>query len=54
MDSLSLTGTGSGVNRKVRHAVEKLIEEADKIAKAASTNYVNPTDDIFGDEETEA
>jgi hypothetical protein len=42
------------VNRKVRPAVEKLIEEADKIAKAASTNYVDPTDDIFGDEETEA
>ena len=42
------------VNRKVRPAVEKLIEEADEIAKAASTNYVDPTDDIFGDEETEA
>jgi bifunctional DNA-binding transcriptional regulator/antitoxin component of YhaV-PrlF toxin-antitoxin module len=41
-------------NRKVRPAVEKLIEEADEIAKAASTNYVDPTDDIFGDEETEA
>jgi bifunctional DNA-binding transcriptional regulator/antitoxin component of YhaV-PrlF toxin-antitoxin module len=41
-------------NRKVRPAVEKLIEKADEIAKAASTNYVDPTDDIFGDEETEA
>ncbi len=42
------------INRKVRPAVEKLIEEADQIAKAASTNYVDPTDDIFGDGETEA
>jgi hypothetical protein len=41
-------------NRKVRPAVEKLIEEADEIAKAASVNYIDPTDDIFGDEETEA
>ena len=41
------------INRKVRPAVEKLIEEADKIAKVASTNYVDPTDDIFGDEEAE-
>ena len=41
-------------NRKVRPAVEKLIEEADEIAKAASINYIDPTDDIFGDEETEA
>jgi bifunctional DNA-binding transcriptional regulator/antitoxin component of YhaV-PrlF toxin-antitoxin module len=41
------------INRKVRPAVEKLIEEADKIAKNASNNYVDPTDDIFDDEETE-
>ena len=41
------------VNRKVRPAVEKLIEEADKIAKAASVNYLDPTDSIFGNEETE-
>jgi bifunctional DNA-binding transcriptional regulator/antitoxin component of YhaV-PrlF toxin-antitoxin module len=41
-------------NRKVRPAVEKLIEEADEIAKAASVNYIDPTGDIFGDEETEA
>jgi bifunctional DNA-binding transcriptional regulator/antitoxin component of YhaV-PrlF toxin-antitoxin module len=41
------------INRKVRPAVEKLIEEADKIAKNASENYVDPTDDIFDDEETE-
>jgi len=38
------------VNRKVRPAVEKLIEEADKIAEAASANYLDPTDDIFGKE----
>ncbi len=42
------------INRKVRPAIEKLIEEADKIAKAASTDYVDPTDTIFGDEEMEA
>ncbi len=42
------------INRKVRPAVEKLLEEADRIAKAASTNYVDPTDDIFANEETEA
>ena len=42
------------INRKIRPAVEKLIEEADEIAKIASTNYVDPTDDIFGDEESES
>ncbi len=42
------------INRKVRPAIEKLIEEADEIAKIASTNYMDPTDDIFGVEETEA
>ncbi|MDD2443288.1 MAG: AbrB/MazE/SpoVT family DNA-binding domain-containing protein [Desulfotomaculaceae bacterium] len=42
------------INRKVRPAVEKLIEEADKIAREASVNYVDLTEDIFGDEETEA
>ena len=42
------------INRKVRPAVEKLIEEADEIAKEASTNYFDPTDDIFGDDETES
>jgi bifunctional DNA-binding transcriptional regulator/antitoxin component of YhaV-PrlF toxin-antitoxin module len=41
-------------NHKVRPAVEKLIKEADEIAKAASINYSDPTDDIFGDEETKA
>lgn len=42
------------INRKVRPAVEKLIEEADKIAETASTNYVDQTDHIFGDEDMEA
>jgi len=42
------------MNRKIRPAVEKLIEEADKIAKDASTNYVDYTDDIFSDDEAEA
>jgi len=40
------------INRKIRPAVEKLIEEADEIAKVASSNYVDLTDDIFGDEES--
>ena len=38
-------------NRKIRPAVEKLIEEADEIAKAASANYIDKTDEIFGDDE---
>lgn len=42
------------INRQVRPAIEKLIEEADEIASVASANYVDPTDDIFGDNETEA
>ncbi len=42
------------INRSVRPAVEKIIDEADRIAKAASLNYIDRTDDIFGDEETEA
>jgi len=41
-------------NRKIRPAVEKLIEEADKLASAASENYVDPTDDIFNDDEAES
>ena len=42
------------INRKIRPAVEKLIEEADEIAKAASVNYKDPTDEIFGvDQESE-
>ena len=43
------------INRQVRPAVEKLIEEADALAKEASTNYIDRTNDIFGiDDETEA
>ncbi|MCD5406065.1 MAG: hypothetical protein LRZ99_00025, partial [Desulfotomaculum sp.] len=42
------------INREIRPAVEKIIEEADKLAMATSNNYVDPTDDIFGDVETEA
>lgn len=42
------------INRKVRPAIEKIIAEADKIAEEASKNYMDPTDDIFGDDETEA
>lgn len=43
------------VNRRVRPAVESLIEEADALAKAAALDYVDPTDDIFGTaDETEA
>ena len=42
-------------SRQVRPAVEKLIEEADALAKAASMDYVDSTDDIFGtSDETEA
>jgi bifunctional DNA-binding transcriptional regulator/antitoxin component of YhaV-PrlF toxin-antitoxin module len=36
------------INRKVRPAIEKIIEEADALARAVSDNYVDPTDDIFG------
>ncbi len=43
------------INRQVRPAVEKLIEEADVLAKKASINYLDRTDEIFGaDDETEA
>lgn len=41
------------LNNKVRPAVEKLIQEADQIAKEVSANYIDPTDDIFGNDETE-
>lgn len=40
-------------NQKVRPAIEKLIEEADKIAQAATMNYIDPTEAIFGEEGTE-
>ena len=41
---------------QLRPAVEKLIKEADALAKEASANYVDYTNDIFGkdDDETEA
>jgi bifunctional DNA-binding transcriptional regulator/antitoxin component of YhaV-PrlF toxin-antitoxin module len=42
------------INRTVRPAVEKLIDEADRIAKTSSLNYADQTDDIFCVEETEA
>ena len=41
------------MNRKIRPAVEKMIEEADRVAEKALTNYKDKTDEIFGDEETE-
>lgn len=40
------------INHLVRPAVEKLIEEADKIAEAALSYYSDPTDEIFGDDPT--
>ncbi len=41
--------------RQIRPAVEKLIEEADTLAKEASANYIDYTEEIFGpDDETEA
>lgn len=41
------------ISRQIRPAVEKLIEEADALAKAASLNYIDRTDEIFGtDDET--
>ncbi len=42
------------INRKVRPAIKKLIEEADEIAKKASVDYIDLTEEIFGDEETGA
>jgi len=36
------------INRKLRPAIEKIIEEADMLAMAASQNYMDPTDSIFG------
>jgi len=43
------------INRQVRPAIEKIIEEADALARTASKNHIDPTDDIFGTtDETEA
>jgi len=41
------------INRQVRPAIEKIIEEADNLAKTASQNYDDPTDAIFGTDESE-
>ncbi len=49
-----LLGEFKKINRKIRPAIEKLIEEADNIAKESLVNYVDSTDDIFSDEITEA
>lgn len=42
------------INSQVRPAIEKIIEEADALAKVASENYVDPTDDIFSTDELES
>ncbi len=41
------------INRQIRPAIEKIIEEADLLAMATSPNYVDPTDSIFGTDESE-
>ena len=41
------------INRQVRPAIEKIIEEADALAKTASQNYTDQTDAIFGTDESE-
>lgn len=41
------------MTHQVRPAIEKLIEEADALAKASSDNYIDPTDAIFGLDELE-
>lgn len=41
------------INRQIRSAIEKPIEEADSFAKAASENYIDKTDDIFGIDDQE-
>ena len=42
------------INRQVRPAIEKIIEEADDLAKTASQGYTDPTGAIFGTDESEA
>ncbi|MDX9888953.1 MAG: AbrB/MazE/SpoVT family DNA-binding domain-containing protein [Anaerovoracaceae bacterium] len=37
------------MNRNIRPAVEKMIEEADRIAEEAFTNYKDKTGEIFGE-----
>ena len=42
------------INRQIRPAIEKVIEQADALARESSVNYVDRTDEIFGiDQETE-
>jgi bifunctional DNA-binding transcriptional regulator/antitoxin component of YhaV-PrlF toxin-antitoxin module len=41
------------LSRQIRPAVERIIEEADTLAKEASGNYVDRTTDIFGPEDPE-
>ncbi|WP_242852578.1 AbrB/MazE/SpoVT family DNA-binding domain-containing protein [Acetobacterium bakii] len=41
------------VTHQVRPAIEKIIEEADALAKASAENYSDPTDAIFGTDELE-
>lgn len=42
------------ITHQVRPAIDKIIEEADALAKASSENYSDPTDAIFGTDELEA
>ncbi len=39
------------INQQIRPAVEKLIEEADLLARSSSKNYIDETDEIFGSDE---
>jgi hypothetical protein len=39
------------INSKIRPAIEKMLEEADNLAKEASKNYIDNTADIFNTEE---
>lgn len=39
------------VTHQVRPAIEKIIEEADALAKSSAENYSDPTDAIFGTDE---
>lgn len=40
------------ISRQIRPAIEDIIEEADALAKAASESYVDPTDSIFGTDDS--
>ena len=42
------------ITHQVRPAIEKIIEEADALAKASAENYSDPTDAIFRTDELEA